>query len=178
MRWTTKGGGKRGRVRGEAESGEEGNASALRLERRRDGRLWGVRGDEETPVKVRRLFPWSEQGPYLSLRDASNRELAVIGPTDAIDLGSAKLLDEADRAAGFVFEIARVLQVEDEIEIRVWRVETRQGPRVFQTRRDDWPLEIPGGQVLIRDVAGDLYLVTDPDALDRRSRDFLWAFVG
>jgi hypothetical protein len=36
---------------------------------------------------------------------------------------------------------------------------------------------VPGGGLLIRDVAGDLYHVPDPSDLDRKSRELLWAFV-
>jgi hypothetical protein len=63
------------------------------------------------------------------------------------------------------------------VEIRSWKVETRQGPRSFQTRLDDWPMDVPGGGIVIRDVAGDLYHVAEPEKLDRRSRTWLWAFV-
>ena len=129
-------------------------------------------------VRVRRLFPWSEGEPYVSLRDGKNREVAALGPDADLDPASAHVLAEATRAASFVLEITRVLAVEDEIEIRRWTVETLQGPRAFQTRLDDWPTEVPGGRFLIRDVAGDLYLVSDPASLDRRSREILWAFVG
>jgi hypothetical protein len=154
------------------------NWAALRLERRRDGQLWAVRGEEAQPVRVRRLFPWSEADDLVSLRDPSNREFAVVGPDADLDSASADLLKEATVAASFVFEITRVVDVDEEVELRVWNVDTHQGPRTFQTRRDDWPREVPGGGFLIRDVAGDLYVVPAPEALDRASRDILWAFVG
>ncbi len=48
---------------------------------------------------------------------------------------------------------------------------------MFQTHLDDWPRETPGGGLLIRDVAGDLYFVPDPGGLDGGSREWLWAFV-
>ena len=150
----------------------------LRLERRTDGQLWATRGDEERAVRVRRLFPWSEGDKHVSLRDASNREFALVGPEDDLDAESRRTLDEAVEASGFVLEVTRVLALEEEVEIRVWKVETRQGPRTFQTPLDDWPREIPGGGLLIRDVAGDLYLIPDPGAVDRTSRELLWAFVG
>ena len=35
--------------------------------------------------------------------------------------------------------------------------------RTFQTRLDHWPCELPGGGLLIRDVAGDLYYIADAD---------------
>jgi hypothetical protein len=54
---------------------------------------------------------------------------------------------------------------------------TAQGPRQFQTHTDAWPRELPGGSLLLRDAAGDLYLVRDPSRLDEASRSHLWAFV-
>ena len=79
--------------------------------------------------------------------------------------------------AGFVLEVTRVLDIEEEVEIRQWTVETRQGKRAFQTHLDDWPRVLPGGGLLIRDVAGDLYRLGDPKQMDRASRELLWAFV-
>jgi hypothetical protein len=38
-------------------------------------------------------------------------------------------------------------------------------------------MDVPGGGIVIRDVAGDLYHVAEPEKLDRRSRTWLWAFV-
>jgi len=73
--------------------------------------------------------------------------------------------------------VERITKVEEEVEIRSWKVETRQEPRSFQTRLDDWPMDVPGGGIVIRDVAGDLYHVAEPEKLDRRSRTWLWAFV-
>jgi len=134
----------------------------LKLERRADGQLWAVSNGEERAVRLHRCFPWSEPGRYLSLRDTENEEFALV-----------RSLAEV----GFVLEVERITGVEEEIEIRTWKVETRQGPRSFQTRLDDWPMDVPGGGILIRDVGGDLYHVADPDKLDAKSRTWLWAFL-
>jgi hypothetical protein len=57
-------------------------------------------------------------------------------------------------------------------------VETRQGPRSFQTHLDDWPRTLlTHGGILIRDVAGDLYRLAAPQLMDKKSRELLWAFV-
>ena len=80
--------------------------------------------------------------------------------------------------AGFVFEVTRVIDVDEEVEIRHWQVDTRQGLRSFQTRLDDWPRALPGGGFLIRDVAGDLYRLPEPEKMDKVSQELLWAFVG
>jgi hypothetical protein len=68
--------------------------------------------------------------------------------------------------------------MEEEFELRRWRVRTRQGERSFQTRLDEWPRPTPGGGLLIRDLAGDLYHVPEVAALDEKSRRLLWAFIG
>jgi hypothetical protein len=152
-------------------------AGALRLERRTDGRLWAVCGDVARAVWVRRCFPWSDPGQFLSLRDDAEQEFALVRDPADLDAESRAVLEAALVAAGFVFEITRVIAIEEEVEIRHWRVETRQGTRAFQARLDDWPRLLPHGGLLIRDVAGDLYHIGDPATLDGKSRALLWAFV-
>jgi hypothetical protein len=149
----------------------------LRLEWRADGSLWALRGDEERPVSVRRCFPWTEPTRHLSLRDADEEEFALVRDPAELDARSRAALEMALAVAGFVFEVIRVLEIEEEVEIRRWRVETRQGPRTFQTRLDDWPRSLPHGGLLIRDLAGDLYHLGKTDQLDKKSRELLWAFV-
>ncbi len=150
---------------------------ALVLERRGDGRLWATRGGETLPVAVRRCFPWSESSRYISLRGDDHREVALVKDLGALSPESRQALETAMAEAGFMFEVTRVREVEEEVEIRHWTVETRQGPRTFQTRLDDWPRALPGGGFLIRDVAGDLYRLPEPESMDPESRELLWAFV-
>lgn len=158
------------------ERGIEGT-QALTLERRADGRLWAVRGDGARAVWVRRCFPWSDPGRFLSLRDDAEAEFALVRDPAELDVESRDVLEAALVAAGFVFAITRVVAIDEEVEIRHWRVETRQGTRTFQTRLDDWPRPLPQGGLLMRDVAGDLYHLANPATLDRKSRALLWAFV-
>lgn len=151
--------------------------SALRLERRPDGQLWAEQDGERRPVSVRRCFPWSEPTRFVSLIDDEKNEFALVPDVRTLEPGSRDAVEEALAEAGFVLEIERIESVDEEVEIRTWSVVTRQGPRSFQTRLDDWPREVPGGGYLIRDVAGDLYLVEDVSRLDDKSRGLLWAYV-
>jgi hypothetical protein len=152
------------------------SVAALSLERRA-GRVWAVKPGEARAVWVRRAFPWSEPGRFLSLRDDDEEEFALVRDPADLDDASRVVLEEALRDAGFCFEVTRVLEIEEEVEIRHWRVETRQGMRSFQTRLDDWPRGLPGGGLLIRDVTGDLYHLGRTRDLDKKSRALLWAFV-
>ena len=135
------------------------------------------RAERATPVRVRLCFPWSEPGRYVSLRDYEDEEVAFVADPRELEPASRAALEGALVEAGFVLEIEAIEAIDEEIEIRSWRVRTRQGPRSFQTRRDEWPRQMPAGGVLIRDVAGDLFYVSAPARLDRASQHLLWAFI-
>jgi len=151
--------------------------SEARLERRRDGQLWLTRDGRGCAVRIARCFPWSARSRFISLRDDERREVLLVEDPAALDTASRETLEDALVEADFVLEVVRILEIDEEIEIRCYDVETRQGRRTFQTRRDDWPRIVPGGGVLIRDVAGDLYYIARPAALDAASRALLEVFV-
>lgn len=152
-------------------------APRVELARRADGRLWILVDGQARPVRVRRCFPWSEPSRFLSLCDEDDEEVAFVAEPASLDDDSRAALEEVLVEAGFVFQLVEVFEIEEEVELRHWRVRTSQGNRSFQTRLDDWPRQLPDGSLLIRDVAGDLYQLLGPDHLDRHSRDLLWSFI-
>jgi Domain of unknown function (DUF1854) len=154
-----------------------GSAESLVLERGEDGRLTAVVGETRHVVHVGRCFPWSEPMSFLSLRDDDGNEIALVRHPSDLEESSRRALEDALAEADFVFDVTSVIAIDEEVELRDWRVCTRQGDRSFQTRLDDWPRTLPGGGLIIRDVTGDLYKLGDPRTMDRRSRSLLWAFV-
>ena len=167
------------------ERGERGAAappgpppkSTLRIERRRDGQLWVSTGERECPVRVSRCFPWSEPNRFIALRDFEDEEAALVSELSELDDESREALEQSLAEAGFVLAIERIDAIDEEIEIRCWKVRTHAGARSLQTLREEWPREMPGGGLLIRDVAGDLYHIADPHALDAASQKLLWAYI-
>lgn len=150
---------------------------ALALRNAGDGRLQVLTPSGPVAVRLRQCFPWSEPQRHLSLRDDEEQEVALVHDPSTLDDESRQALEQAMAEAGFVLEVTRVLEIEEEVEIRQWTVETAQGSRSFQTHLDEWPRVLPMGGLLIRDVAGDLYRLADPAKMDRKSRELLWAFV-
>ena len=142
-----------------------------------DGRLVVLIRGEPVAVRLRQCFPWSEPRLHLSLRNDEDREVAIVDDPELLEPESRQALERALAEAGFVLEVTRVVDLDEEVEIRQWTVETEQGRRLFQTHLDDWPRILPGGGLLIRDVAGDLYRLAAPQKMDKRSRELLWAFV-
>ena len=153
------------------------DAEELSLRTAGDGRLVAIVDGDAIPVRLRQCFPWSEPGRQLSLRDDEDLEVVLVEDPSALREESRRALDIALADAGFVLEVVRVVSIEEEVEIRQWTVETAHGRRAFQTHLDNWPRALPTGGLLIRDVAGDLYRLVAPQAMDRRSRELLWAFV-
>ena len=153
------------------------DSDALPLRTAGDGRLVAIVNGRAIPVHLRQCFPWSEPGRQLSLRDDEDREVVLVEDPNALEELSRRALEVALTDAGFVLEVVRVVSIDEEVEIRQWTVETVHGRRSFQTHLDRWPRALPMGGLLIRDVAGDLYRLASPKAMDRRSRELLWAFV-
>ena len=151
--------------------------SPLTLRAAGDGRLVARIGGKWVTVRLRQCFPWSEPGRHISLRDDGDEEVALVDDPATLAPESRRALERALAEAGFVLEVTRVLEIEEEVEIRQWTVETKHGKRSFQTHLDDWPRALPMGGLLIRDVGGDLYRLPAPQTLDERSRQLLWAFV-
>ena len=154
---------------------EETSVPVLRIAP--DGRLLVMIDGVPVAVRLRQCFPWSQPTQHLSLRDDQDREIAIVDDPAELEPESRRALEHALAEAGFVLEVTRVLDIDEEVEIRQWTVDTRQGRRLFQTHLDDWPRVLPNGGLLIRDVAGDLYRLAEPQRMDKHSRELLWAFV-
>jgi len=156
---------------------QETLTTALLVEWRTDGKLWASRNGDSDVVQVTRCFPWSQPNRYVSLRNSDGDEVALIASLEDINDTSREAVEKALAEAGFVLRIKKVISIFEDFEIRSWEVQTEQGNRKFQTALDDWPVEVPGGGLIIRDVAGDLFYIDDPEALDEKSQNMLWAYV-
>jgi hypothetical protein len=157
------------------QEGEDTELPVLRIAA--DGRLLVMIDDVLVPVRLRQCFPWSQPAQHLTLWNDEDREVAIVDDPDELEPQSRQALEQALAEAGFVLEVTRVVDIEEEVEIRQWTVETQQGNRLFQTHLDDWPRVLPNGDLLIRDVAGDLYRLLSPSHMDKKSRELIWAFV-
>lgn len=149
----------------------------LKIERGKDGQLWAYKNDTPIAVKVSCCFPWTQPNKYISLRDKDDVEVALIDSLDDLDNESRGFIEQALAEVDFVLEVERIEFMEEDFEIRNWKVVTKHGERTFQTKLDDWPRPVPGGGLLIRDVSSDLFYIPNPKSLDEKSRKILWAFL-
>jgi hypothetical protein len=135
-------------------------------------------GGKLTAVTPVRCFPWSAETEYISLREPNGKELHLVQHANELDPESAQALATALASVGFVLEVCRIESIQEDYELRIWKVDTAQGPRTFQTPLDTWPWPSPDGGYFVRDLCGDLFRLPPPDTLDVGSRQKLWAYVG
>lgn len=150
---------------------------ALSVARMPDGQLSATTAQGTAAVRVCRCFPWSEAAKFISLRDEKENEVALIETLADLDAASRAVVEVALAEAGFVLEIESIESAAEVFEIRAWRVQTRQGPRTFQTALDEWPREVSNGGYLVRDIAGDLFHISEPEEMDERSQKILFGLV-
>lgn len=153
-------------------------ARAARFERLGSGELFLHFNGKQQAVHLKPCFPWTDPRRYISVRDQKDKEILYLDSLVELDSDSRVAVKAALRDASFVMEIKKFLEVREDFELRVWRVELADGQeRSFQTKLDEWPFNVPGGGILIRDVGGDLYHVAKPSQLDAESREQFWAFL-
>ena len=152
------------------------------LYRRADGRLV-LRQDngpdklEETPIQIACCFPWTHPVEFISLRDDKGHEQKLIENFQQLDATTRDLIEEELAQRNFMPRITGIEAISDEIELFHWEVVTAAGRRSFLTRRTDHPRKLANGDVLIKDVSNDLYLIPNPQGLDAKSLKLLWVYL-
>jgi hypothetical protein len=151
--------------------------SEPRIERTGAGALRVMTARGPILARAVRCFPWSEPDHYISIRDNEGNELLYVEDLQGLDESSRRALRDALTAVGFVIDVIGVDSVVEDFEMRCLEVRTKHGPRKLQTALDAWPRRAPNGEVLLEDIAGDIYRIPPLETLDRRSRRLLWALI-
>jgi len=129
-------------------------------------------------VKVMCSFPLSRPYDYVSLRDMANREIGLIENLHDLDRASRRIAEEEIERRYFLPEITAVYKLDSHFGTYDWEVETDRGRRSFLVRgRSENIVYVPPHRVVITDVLGNRYQVSDYTKLDRRSAALLYKIV-
>ncbi len=133
---------------------------------------------KELPLRLVRCFPWQHTDAFISLRDHSGKEIALLESLDVITDPAVKqmLIDELN-FINYVPEIQHIESILHKAELYHWNVVTSAGKRNFYMRRNEIPRQLANDGVLIKDISGDRYLINRMEDLDRKSKDWLWAYL-
>lgn len=121
-------------------------------------------------VRVTRCFPWSLPDSYISVCDRNGVELVLIRDLRELDPGSRKTIEQELRDKVFHPKIRRVVDHKSRFGVTSITAETDRGMVTFQIRgRNDVRVLSPK-RALFKDPDGNIYELTDMDALDSASR--------
>jgi hypothetical protein len=127
-----------------------------------------------TPVRV---FPFSDPEHWLSITDASGRELVCIENPAELSPAVREVLQTDLLRREFVPIIRRIVHVSSILEPCEWLVETDRGRTAFVLKAEDDVRRLGPNQALILDSSGVRYLVANISALDAPSRRVLERYV-
>jgi hypothetical protein len=126
--------------------------------------------EEVADVRVRRSFPWSAPGRFISIRGSDNKEILLIDDLAALDAGTREAVERALASATFIPRITRVDRVKLQFGFQQWKVETDRGPARFRVQEREDVRFLPDGRFLVKDADGNLYELPRLDELDEHSR--------
>ncbi len=145
-----------------------GSTYLASLERRTTASSGSSRARRRSRSTFVRCFPWTEPRRYLSLREQGGRGAWLHHERGGARRHAAPRRRGDARSFELVLQITAIHSVEEDFELRSWRVETAHGPRTFQTPLDGWPRELDAGGLVIEDVYGDSSTSSTRSAWTRR----------
>ena len=128
---------------------------------------------EYTRVKTIQSFPFSKPSTFIVFRGHDNEEIGVLEDVAALDRKSRKVLEAELEKTYFVPKITRVNDIEDDLGVPKWNVETDRGPRRFELKSREDAHSLGRGRVLIKDIDGNKYEIPNRQKLDAQSRALL-----
>jgi hypothetical protein len=160
----------------------EAQANAWQLHRNDEGRLVMLRPHEEpaqqeTPIQIAACFPWSHPQQFISLRDDKGHELCLIEALDELEAERRRLVEEELALRNFLPRVLEIKSIADQMEFFHWEVITTAGARSFLTRRHERPRQLRNGQMLIKDICNDIYVVSRSEDMDPKSLKLLWVYL-
>ena len=131
-----------------------------------------IEGDRSyLTVKIVRAVPLSEPDRYICFLDANDEVICMVDDVRELPMAYQGIIREELARRYMTSRIERVHSIRSEYGVSYWDVTTDRGPRDFVVKNvgEDarW---LDEKRVLILDVDGNRFEVTDLGALDKRSR--------
>ncbi len=128
-------------------------------------------------IKPVRLFPLSKPSQWISLVDASGKEIICIDDPAKLSPENQKILTSELEKREFVPILKRVLWVSGNSEPCEWKVETDRGVTSFILKDENDVRRLGENGVLVVDSFGIRYYVSDRDSLDSYSKRIIEWYV-
>ena len=126
--------------------------------------------DDAVDVRVRRAFPWSMPGRFVSIRSSEGKELFLIEDLATVEPTQRAVITRWLEQQSFVPHITCVHHVDVRFGYQQWRVETDRGPAEFRVQEREDIRFLNDGRFSIKDADGNVYELKSLIELDAQSR--------
>lgn len=119
-------------------------------------------------VKVLRAFPLTHSEQFIIFRDQKDAEIGVLMQPSQLDENSRQLLQAHLEKIYFMPKITKIYNIDSEFGAAKWEVQTNHGRRSFDLA-SRYDIRILGHRVLIKDLDGNRYEISNYRILDKKS---------
>ena len=129
-------------------------------------------------LEPRRLFPHTNLNHYITLLDASEKEVALVKDMAAIEPESRQAIEDCFFDYYMIPEITEILHVDDKFGVLKWRVMTDRGEIEFTIRNRHSDIKLLGKKrLLVRDSNDNRYQVCDIANLSKASLKKIYSYL-
>jgi hypothetical protein len=126
--------------------------------------------DDVHDVRVRRAFPWSNAGAFVSIRSSDGKELLIIDDVAALPPALRQTIENYVAATVLIPRIERIELIDVRFGFQEWQVKTDRGRVSFRVQEREDIRFLPDGRYAIRDADGNIYELRALADLDDHSR--------
>jgi hypothetical protein len=126
--------------------------------------------EDVADVRLRRSFPWSRPGEFVSIRSSDGKELTLIENLGELDPPIRAKIETWLSKHSFIPRITRIDDVDVRFGYQQWKVQTDRGPAEFRVQEREDIRFLHDGRFSLKDADGNVYEMTRLDQLDPRSR--------
>jgi hypothetical protein len=155
-------------------------ADEIRFERdEHAGGIVMIKGEERLRVGIiSRAFPLSNPRRWLLVRDEEGDEIGLIDDARHLDSHSRNIVREEVEKSYFLPDITNVIDIDEDLNVVTWEVDTNRGLRTFMVRSVRQNIRrIAGFGILIRDVDGNRYRIRDYRQLPPRAQQMVEEYI-
>jgi len=143
----------------------------FQLRQNPNGQLVFSQGDQEVvDVRLRRSFPWTRPGEFISVRDSAGKEVFLIESLAALPSEVRATVERALGDSSFIPTIRRVDSINMDFGYQIWTVDTDRGPATFRVQEREDVRYLPDGRFSVKDVEGNVYVVPKLETMDEHSQ--------
>lgn len=129
--------------------------------------------DDVHDVRIRRAFPWSNPGQFVSIRSSEGKELVLVADVSALPAALRETIEAYLSATVLIPRIENIETIDVRFGFQEWRVRTDRGPVAFRVQEREDIRFLPDGRYSIKDADGNIYEMRPLGELDEHSRNAL-----